>query len=517
MKYSFDDITLDLDVRELRKSGVLVSAEPLVFDLIAYFVANADRVISRDELVEAVWEGRFVSDAAVSSAVSSARKALGDDGHQQKFIRTVHGRGFRFFEPVNDAAPAQNSSMAEQPNTKPVIAVLQFTPVSRSPDEDKLGEILSKSIATELYQFRHYGVSFEGKIESQNTSDTDERKFGNSVGADFVLSGNLWVLNGRIRINAHLLDCNGGKKFWADRSDGDLSDTLDTIDQIARRIAATTVGRIDALGQRLTASKPSDILSVSQLILRAQAFYNQVSKKAHTEALDLLSSILEQDPQNSRAQMLIGAIHDMAFFTGWSPEPDQSLRLALKHGRLAIQIDPENALAHAHFGEALLHSHRIPEAQSQYERALNLNPNDVAVITLHAAFLVENGRTKEALDRLILARELDPFELNWIPWIRGEAHFALKEFDAAIADLQEIVFPINNARALLASCYAHAGRQSDAEETLAEFLRVARSEMARFPESPDEWQNYFSRESSNHKSAVQDLLLNGLRMAGLHI
>lgn len=107
MRYLFDDFELCADTLELRNSTGLVSIEPQVFNLIVHLVEHRDRVISKDELIEAIWDGRFVSDSAVTSRIKSARKALGDDGQTQKYIKTLHGRGVRFVADVTIAGEVE--------------------------------------------------------------------------------------------------------------------------------------------------------------------------------------------------------------------------------------------------------------------------------------------------------------------------------------------------------------------------------------------------------------------------
>src|SRR5262245_4646675 len=96
MIYRFDRFELDLAAVELRAGGEMLSLEPQVFGLLALLVANRERLVSKDEIIEKVWDGRPVSDSAIASRVKSARQALGDDGTSQRFIRTVHGQGYRF-------------------------------------------------------------------------------------------------------------------------------------------------------------------------------------------------------------------------------------------------------------------------------------------------------------------------------------------------------------------------------------------------------------------------------------
>src|SRR5215207_9612616 len=96
MKYRFAEFEMDLDQQELRQLGEPVHIEPQVFDLIVHLVRNHDRIVSKDELIETIWNGRIISEAALSSRINGARRALGDNGTDQALIRTLHKRGFRF-------------------------------------------------------------------------------------------------------------------------------------------------------------------------------------------------------------------------------------------------------------------------------------------------------------------------------------------------------------------------------------------------------------------------------------
>ncbi|WP_421854913.1 alpha/beta fold hydrolase [Oricola sp.] len=122
MKYVFDDFVVDIAARELLSGGHAVAVEPKVFDVLVHLIEHHDRVVSKDELIETVWSGRFISDTAVSSQVSALRRALGDDGRAQKYVKTMHGRGFRFVgsvvtsiaKPAAAKAPAPAGGIPEQ-------------------------------------------------------------------------------------------------------------------------------------------------------------------------------------------------------------------------------------------------------------------------------------------------------------------------------------------------------------------------------------------------------------------
>jgi len=102
---AFDgDVEFDPALFEVRQGGVPVPLEPQAFDVLAYLVSHRDRVVPKEELMDGVWGGRFVSETAVTSRIKQVRRALGDDGHSQRMIRTLHGRGYRFVAPVEARA-----------------------------------------------------------------------------------------------------------------------------------------------------------------------------------------------------------------------------------------------------------------------------------------------------------------------------------------------------------------------------------------------------------------------------
>jgi adenylate cyclase len=120
LSFRFADFEIDTARRELRRAGATVHIEPQVFDLLVHLVRNRHRIVSKDELIDAIWQGRIVSDATLSSRISSARRALGDSGNDQNLIRTLHKRGFRFVGDVDDnSAPAAVATERAPPPQAP--------------------------------------------------------------------------------------------------------------------------------------------------------------------------------------------------------------------------------------------------------------------------------------------------------------------------------------------------------------------------------------------------------------
>ncbi len=170
MNLRFADFEIDLARQEMRHIGAIVHVEPQVFDLLVHLIRNRDRIVSKDELFEAIWQGRIVSEATLSSRISAARRALGDSGNDQSFIRTLHKRGFRFVGDVEEgiSAPAahvieagvalegpvyETGKLVPGPESLPVsdqasVATLSFVHVSRDADQGYLAHGLAAAVAT---------------------------------------------------------------------------------------------------------------------------------------------------------------------------------------------------------------------------------------------------------------------------------------------------------------------------------------------------------------------------------
>jgi DNA-binding winged helix-turn-helix (wHTH) protein len=158
--YQFGNCILDTARRELRQGGGLVAVEPQVFDVLKFLIEARDRVVSRDDLLDAVWNGRIVSEATLSSRLNSARTAIGDTGAEQRLIRTLPRKGVRFVgavqeiadaapEPPGDTAPADAVAWRGSPRL-PSVAVLPFTNMSGDPDQDYFADGMTEEIITAL-------------------------------------------------------------------------------------------------------------------------------------------------------------------------------------------------------------------------------------------------------------------------------------------------------------------------------------------------------------------------------
>lgn len=159
--YRFGQFELDLPLYELRRAGEACPLEPQVFDVLAYLVRRQDRLVSKEELLDAVWGHRYVTQASLTSRIMAARKALGDTGQQQRFIRTVRGRGYRFVAAVEERpGEAGSAGVPARPGTSAALLLRRQDPASTRPmtarDEAQGSRQSTADSDAELAQFRRY-------------------------------------------------------------------------------------------------------------------------------------------------------------------------------------------------------------------------------------------------------------------------------------------------------------------------------------------------------------------------
>jgi len=166
VKFNFDNHILDTDRRELRRGGELVAMQPQVFDLLIHLLKHRERVVSRDDLIALVWGGRIVSDSTLDSRINAARSAIGDNGKEQRLIRTIPRKGIRFVGAVNGPCDAQAASPAEAVRPRlalalpdrPAIAVLPFDNMSGDREQEYFSDGISEDIITALSKLRWFFV-----------------------------------------------------------------------------------------------------------------------------------------------------------------------------------------------------------------------------------------------------------------------------------------------------------------------------------------------------------------------
>ena len=515
MLLRLDNFELDTERFELRQDAQPLHVEPLVFDLLSFFLQNPGRVVGRDEIVDRVWGGRIVSDATIAGCVKSARKTLGDSGDTQNYIRTVRGRGFQFVGQVDvsdgtaarrDPGPARetpsNSAEPQRQPQKPVLAVLPFNNLSADVDE-YFADGLSEDIVTNLSRFRDLLVIGRSSTFQYKRRATGLAEICNELKAGYIVEGSVRRAAGRIRINAQLVDGATGVSLWADSYDREMEDIFAVQDEVTRKVAAVLGVKIQDVALQRAMKKNRDELDAYDCVLRARRYTVMLSADSHAEARDLLETAVEKDPNSADAHALLANVYLAEHRFDANPRPDPIGR-ALRMAQTATRLDPQNAYARCWLAIVHFFQRENDKFKAEAERALDLNPNDpetLADIGHYLAFMGDFDRGVELSER---ARQLNPLHPGWYYFSSARRYYDQRDYESVLAEVERISLPHFYWTHLLNAAARGQLQQIEAGRSLAQIYELkpdfsASAELMKWNAAPDDLEH----------------LLEGLRKAGL--
>jgi TolB-like protein len=414
LRYRFEDYVLDSTRRELRHETDLVPVPPQVFDLLEYLIRNRDRVVSKADLIASIWDGRIVSDSALTTRINAARSAVNDRGDDQRFIRTLARKGFRFVgavheEPEAPGAGATSGSPALSVLEGGSIAVLPFTNMSGDAAQDYFADGIAEEIITALSRCRSLFVIARNSSFTYKGKSVDVRQVGRELGVRYVLEGSVRRGGDRLRFTGQLIDAASGAHIWADRFEGSKDDVFGLQDQITERVVAAIEPTLQlAEIKRLKQRQPKN-LDAYDLLLRAQQLQYKFTEDSLAEALRHLRRALAIDPDYApalaQAAFCYAERRDQGWATDQAREAEEGLRLAARAVELAE--DDGNVFWMAAFAVLRLQMDARHAQQLAY-RSLELNPNSAVALSVTGRIEASLGDTAKALELLARAERLSP-------------------------------------------------------------------------------------------------------------
>src|SRR5215510_13431127 len=361
--YLFEDYTLDTDRRELRRKTGLVPVEPQVFDLLEHLIRNRERVVSKDDLLASVWSGRLVSESALTSRINAARSAIGDSGEAQRLIKTIPRKGIRFVGAVREerrsAEPSPMAFAAEQPSLtlalpdRPSIAILPFQNMSGDAEQEYFADGMAEEIITALSRMRWLFVIARNSSFTYRGRAVDVKKVGRELGVRYVLEGGVRKSAGRLRITAQLIDASSGGHLWADRFDGVLDDIFELQDKVTVSVVGAIAPKLEQAEIERAKRKPTESLDAYDYFLRGMASFNQRSREAISEALQLFYKAIELDPAFASAYGMAAWCYGWRKINDWTIDRVQEFAETARLGRRAAELGPDDAVALSRGGHAL--------------------------------------------------------------------------------------------------------------------------------------------------------------------
>src|SRR5258706_5136649 len=389
MIFSFEEYEIDVEWRELRRAKSPVHVEPQVFDLLVYLVQNRDRVVSKDDLIASVWDGRIVSESTLTSRINAARTAVGDRGGKQKFMRTSGRKGLRLVgtvrpQPIRDELQLESdpspdashprSRPAVPPSDRPAIAVLPFVNMSGDPEQEYFSDGISEDIITALSKLRWFLVIARNSSFIYKGKVVHLRQVAEELGVGYVIEGSVRKGGNRVRITVQLNDAASGGHLWAERYDRELANVFSVQDEITEAIVAAIEPQLYAAENFRARRKPPDSMDAWDLVMRALSHYWRVTRQDNIVAQALLEKAIGFDPNYGQALGVLAASHTFSAHMGWE-DMARVVPVAEEAALRAIQADSEDPWAHYALGSVNLFRRRFNDSLAEFELALRLNSN----------------------------------------------------------------------------------------------------------------------------------------------
>jgi adenylate cyclase len=448
------------------------------FDVLRYLADNPGRVVTREEMLAAVWLDVTVGEEALTKCISEVRQALGDGG--QSVIRTVPRRGYLVDRPGASDCPSSYpiGETASSPE-KPSVAVLAFSNLSGDLAQEYISDGITEDIITELSRFSELLVIARNSTFRYKGKPVDIRRVGRELGAQYVVEGSVQRAGDRIRVSAQLIDASTGAHRWADRYDRKLADIFEVQADVARTIVSILAAHVNRAEVERRFGLPDTNWHAYDYFMQAAdalaSFWSSFDPVQLSRTRRLLERSVALDPKYAAAY---GALSH-TYVIGWTQPighdylTASALDRAYDLSLAAVQLDPHSPKAYAHLGNALTWKRQHDAALAAFDKGAALNPNftDWRLATV----LIFAGEPERALRAVRTHMRLDPFHPPWaLGWL-GFAHYQLRHYAMAVEPMRECVARMpkyRGAHARLAAAYAQMGYRDMARAEAAAVLRI---------------------------------------------
>jgi len=514
---SFGKFELDPDRRRLLKGGEPVALHAKTFDLLVFLTENKGRVVSKDEILDAVWAGQFVEEANLSVQISALRKALGDSTQAPRFLVTVPGKGYKFIADVHaggdeivvethkiervvletDFVASKNDVPVFAPNRRrnlvlglsaialmgvgvflfraltvssggPItsIAVLPFKPLVENERNESLELGMADTLIAKLSGFEELSVRPISAVRKYSNADQDAVAAGREQQVDAVLDGSIQQSGPKIRMTLRLVRVKDGSLLWTNQFDESVTDIFRLQDSISERVADALEIRLTNLQKDRIAKRFTEDTEAYQLYLLGRFHFAKRRRDAVLKSVEYFDQALQKDPNYALAYTAKGAAFSVLGWYEFIP-PHEAYPKATAAIEKALELDNTIAEAYGVRGNIKRnYDWDLPGSESDYLRALELEPNNATIHHWYGLALSLDGRFDEGLAELKRAQHLDPLSIVINNAVGGTLSFA-RRFDEAIAQYRHVLelepdYPF--AYIERGTCYFLLGRPDEAKD-----------------------------------------------------
>jgi TolB-like protein len=497
VRFAFGPFVLDPAAGTLLRDDVPVATGSRAVRLLAVLVERSGEILGKAELMDAAWPGAIVEEGNLTVQIAQIRKLLGPGNDGGEWIATVPRVGYRFIGTVEKIGGAKRAPLPLP--DRPSIAVLPFVNLGNDPEQESFADGLTEDLITDLSRTSGLFVIARNSAFAYKGKAMDVRAIAEDLGVRYLLEGSARRAAGRVRINAQLVDAVNGDHIWAERFDRDLEDIFAVQDEVTARIVEALLGRLRAIPPR---NRPKN-LEAYDLCVRARKLMDD-SPQAAREAHLLLTRAIALDPDYAEAYRWLAMNHWMGWVHSGGPkEPDR--HAALELARKAVALDPDNAGCRWILAYLLAYERSFTEADSEFARAIELDPNEADTWAALSDVSILAGRIEEGLEHIARAFRLNPFPASWYYLVLGQAQYAARQYQAAVETLRRDETYRTSSRRFLAASLAQLGRLDEARAE-AELFLVG---------NPDFTIRHWAATEPFRDAAVLEHFVHGFRKAGL--
>lgn len=479
-KFRFDGWVLDPESGDLERDGVRVRLQEQPGRVLLELLANAGRVVTREQIIGLLWPRGVVDfDTSLNTVIRKLRSALGDTAETPRYIETLPRRGYRFIGAI-DPDPVRVEGAADPtivgPGADPAmgpgritICVLPFTNLSDSNQENVLCDAISQDIITELSRWRQLEVRSRLATLRYRDSSPEIARVASELSVRFAVEGSVRRIGDRVRINVQLVDGASGQQVWADRIDRNEADIFVVQDELVQRIVSTLVGRVRVSDTDRARRKHPSSLQAYECVLRGNALpWDEPAAAA--EATRLFERAIQIDSQYGLAHAMLAIMrhHEWQMGVGEAPARlEEAYQLAMR----AVELDDSESTCHSMLAQVCLQKRAFELALKHMQRAVELNPNNQWNIADMAIVLAYSGHAQEAEAWSARAKQVDPyFDPPWYWRQSGRIQMTLRLYREALERFDHL--PRRNFKdcAYMAACYARLGEISRARQLADECL-----------------------------------------------
>jgi len=353
------------------------------------------------------------------------------------------------------------------------VAVMFFKNLSNDEEQEYFCEGFSEDLLSMLSRYNklvvissHASFAYKDKMKTY-------KKIGKELGVRYIIHGSVRKLGTRMRINANLVATDNEKSIWSDNFDLLIEEVFDVQDKIAEEIVSTIVGRVEADTLNNIKLKRPENLDSYDFVLQGLEYAKKgnVIKENTERALELFEKAIETEPSYARAHAWRACT--LSNLADWQEDPDPELfKSAIESAKLALELDPSEPEVHRIIGALKLwHERDHDMAKYHFEKARELCPSDVFIISRYAIMLIYFCEFEQALSELNRAKRLDPFSHDLLFGPEGICQYYLSNYDEATKTFNKVKVK-KNYLFYIALCYKKMGDEDQANEKLNEAYAI---------------------------------------------